>query len=153
MWKTVKKNQKLKLWQNFKMWQKKLWQKKIVPKLNSWHHLKSFLVNKINLTPKQLMYSGQRFAISQCFPLYGIEFSLFMCADSSKDTTIFVIHEWGSYSLWKISSKHHYSQSVRARELKFWDIVHLSPCVTCHMSNATCHLSSNTCHVKKRLWS
>ena len=33
------------------------------------------------------------------------------------------------------SSKPHNSQTVTARELKFWDNVHPIPCVMCHMSH------------------
>ena len=38
------------------------------------------------------------------------------------------------------------SQTVRARDLKFWEKVHLLPLVTCHMSLATCHMLHVTCH-------
>ena len=31
------------------------------------------------------------------------------------------------------SSTYHYSETVKARELKFWENVHPSPCVQCHM--------------------
>ena len=37
------------------------------------------------------------------------------------------------------SSKHCFSQTVRAKELTFWDNVHPPPCVTCHMSCVKCH--------------
>ena len=46
-------------------------------------------------------------------------------------------------------SWYHKSQTVRARELKFWENVH--PPQTCHMSCVTCHVpchvSDVTCHV------
>ena len=29
--------------------------------------------------------------------------------------------------------KHHYTQKIRVRELRFWKNVHPQPCVTCHM--------------------
>ena len=45
------------------------------------------------------------------------------------------------------SSRHHKSQIVRARELNFWENVHPSPCVTCHMSHVMCYMSCVTCHV------
>ena len=32
-----------------------------------------------------------------------------------------------------------HSQTVWARDLKFWENVHLSPCATCHMSHVLCH--------------
>ena len=38
------------------------------------------------------------------------------------------------------------SQTVRARELKFWEKVHLSP-VTCQMSRVRCHISHVTCQM------
>ena len=40
------------------------------------------------------------------------------------------------------SSRHHHFQTVRARELTFWENVHPSP-PTCHMSRVTCHV---LCH-------
>ena len=51
-----------------------------------------------------------------------------------------VIHSfiyWLSDRLDEISSKHRQSQTGRARELKFWENVHLILCVTCHMSSVT----------------
>ena len=42
----------------------------------------------------------------------------------------------------EISSKHLFSKTVRARELKFWESH-----VTCHMSCVTCHLSLVTFHM------
>ena len=55
------------------------------------------------------------------------------------------------------------SQTVRARELKFWEKDHLLPPVTCHFSHVrfhvshvrchmprvTCHMSGVACHLKK----
>ena len=38
-----------------------------------------------------------------------------------------------------------YSQTIRARELKFLENVHPTPCVMCHMSGVMCHLSPVTC--------
>ena len=38
-------------------------------------------------------------------------------------------------------SKHHYTQAVKARELKFWENVHPPPCVTCQVSSVRCHMS------------
>ena len=37
-----------------------------------------------------------------------------------------------------------HSQAVRARELNFFDNVHLPPPGTCHMSHVTCHVSHVT---------
>ena len=45
------------------------------------------------------------------------------------------------------SSKHHNSQTVRARDLKFWENVHPILCIICHMSLVTCHLSPVTYHI------
>ena len=38
-------------------------------------------------------------------------------------------------------------QTVRARELKFWENVHTPPCVTCQVSCIMCHVSGVTCQV------
>ena len=42
----------------------------------------------------------------------------------------------------QISSKHCQSQTGRARELKLWDSVHPTLCVTCHRSPVTCKKKS-----------
>ena len=52
-----------------------------------------------------------------------------------------------THPLVKISSKHSQSQTGRARVLKFWENVHPTLCVTCHVSCVTCHLSHVTCHM------
>ena len=44
-------------------------------------------------------------------------------------------------------SKHHYTQTVRARELTCWENVHPPPRVTWHMSCVMCHVSCVMCHV------
>ena len=41
-------------------------------------------------------------------------------------------------------SKYHTSQTIRARDLQFWDNLHQPLCVTCHMLHVTCHVK---CHV------
>ena len=43
------------------------------------------------------------------------------------------------------SSKHHYFQAVRARELNCWENVHSPPHVRCHESHFTCQVSHVTC--------
>ena len=51
---------------------------------------------------------------------------------------------------WPFSSRYSTnlpSQAVRAKELKFFEIVHLPPPVTYHMSRVTCHMSHYTCHM------
>ena len=40
-----------------------------------------------------------------------------------------------------------YSQTIRARELKFWENVHPTLCVMCHVSCVKCQVSSVTCHI------
>ena len=45
------------------------------------------------------------------------------------------------------SSKHCNSQTYRARELKFWENIHLTPFVMCDVPHATYHLSHITCHL------
>ena len=44
-------------------------------------------------------------------------------------------------SVVKVSSKHPHSQTVRARDLKLWENVHLPPYVMCHVSYVRCHRS------------
>ena len=51
-----------------------------------------------------------------------------------------------SHPLWKYLP-YTVSQIVRARELKFWEDVHDSPCATFHVSHFICHMSCVTCHV------
>ena len=46
-----------------------------------------------------------------------------------------------------ISSEHPNSQTVRARELTFGEMVHLPPPLMCHMSHVTSHMSCVTCQV------
>ena len=51
---------------------------------------------------------------------------------------------------WSFSSKysrHLQFQTVWARDKKLLENVHLSPCVTCHVSHITCHMSHVTCHI------
>ena len=44
-------------------------------------------------------------------------------------------------------SQHHKSQTIRAKELTFWENVHPTPCVMCHLSPVTCYLSHVACHM------
>ena len=60
--------------------------------------------------------------------------------------THFVIHwfvDWlGHWSFMKISSKHLLSQTVRARDLKLWENIHLPlSLVMCQVSHVTYHVS------------
>ena len=41
----------------------------------------------------------------------------------------------------EIYSEHLHSQTIRAREMKFRDKVHLPPLVICHISHVICHMS------------
>ena len=55
-----------------------------------------------------------------------------------------------SVSPWAFSSQsswYHKSQTTKARELKFWEIVHPPQHVTCHVSCVTCQVSHVTCHL------
>ena len=57
-------------------------------------------------------------------------------------TNTFVIHQlinWAGHPLVPICSIYCYSQTIRARELKFWENVHPTPCVMCHVSRVTCN--------------
>ena len=45
------------------------------------------------------------------------------------------------------SLKHHHSQTVKAKELKFLEDVHCSSPTTCYMSHVICHLSLVRCQV------
>ena len=60
-------------------------------------------------------------------------------------TNTFVINWFGEWSFSSKYSKHHNSQT--ARELKFWENVHPTPSVMCHVSHVsvTCHMSHVTC--------
>ena len=42
-----------------------------------------------------------------------------------------------------------HSQAVRARELKFWEKIHLSPLVMCHLSHVTWNVLHVTCHMSQ----
>ena len=58
--------------------------------------------------------------------------------------------DWLSQSSFSsIFSKHHNYQSVRARELKFWENFHPTLCVMCHISHVTCHMSPVICHLSR----
>ena len=52
--------------------------------------------------------------------------------------TIKLLHSARGYS------KHHKSQIIRARELKFWDNVHPPPHVSCQVSGVRCQVSGVT---------
>ena len=44
-------------------------------------------------------------------------------------------------------STYHYPQTVRAKEMKFWENVHTTPSVTCDVSQFICHMSHIRCHM------
>ena len=52
----------------------------------------------------------------------------------------------------KIFWKHRTSQAVTPRDLKFWENIHNTLCVMCHISNVTCCMSLVKCHVSGVLW-
>ena len=54
-----------------------------------------------------------------------------------------LVDSFGNSSFVKISSRHLHSQTIRDRELKFWEKVDLPnmSCVTCHLSHVTCLMS------------
>ena len=58
----------------------------------------------------------------------------------------FVITWLSHWSFSSRSSKHHKNQTVRARKLKFWENVHPTPYVICHLSNVTYQVSPVMCH-------
>ena len=45
------------------------------------------------------------------------------------------------------SSNHFPTQTVKARELKFWESFDPPPCVTFHVSHVSCHMSCIMCHM------
>ena len=64
------------------------------------------------------------------------------CFTNSLVTYWFTDSSFSSQSLW-----HHKSQTVRARELTFWETVHPPPSVTRHMSCVTYQVSIVKCQV------
>ena len=49
-------------------------------------------------------------------------------------------------------SKHHYTQTVRARELMFWENIHRVSHVRCHVSCVTGQVSGVRCQLDTRYW-
>ena len=62
-------------------------------------------------------------------------------------TASLLIHSFIKWSFSSKSLRYHESQTIRARELKLWENVSPSPCVTCHVSCVRCQVSHVTCHV------
>ena len=54
--------------------------------------------------------------------------------------------------LMEIYSKHCQSKTGRARQLTFWENVHLTLCVMCHVSCVMCHVSPVTCHMSNKFF-
>ena len=52
-------------------------------------------------------------------------------------TPVLLTHSFTDWLLSSRSSKHQNSQSKGAKNLKFWENVHPTPCVMCHMSRFT----------------
>ena len=48
-----------------------------------------------------------------------------------------------------VSLKHHNSQTVRLRELKYLENVYLPPHITSQLSRLTCHVSQVMCHMSR----
>ena len=48
---------------------------------------------------------------------------------------------------WPVQQAGGQSQTERARKLKFWENIHLTLCVMCHVSVVMCHVSLVMCHV------
>ena len=68
-------------------------------------------------------------------------------------TPLSLINSVSQWSFLEISPEPLHSQTLRARERKFWKMVHLA-CVTCnvwcvmyHVSHVMCHMSCVTCNV------
>ena len=55
-----------------------------------------------------------------------------------------LINSFNESSFSSHSSKHHYSQTIRAMDLDFLANIHRPMCVMCHMSRVTCHMSHTT---------
>ena len=70
-------------------------------------------------------------------------FALLFLTDgcSQACSTISIVTHWlNNSSFVEISSKHHNSQTVRARDLTFWHNVLHPLCVMCHLSHVMCHV-------------
>ena len=71
-------------------------------------------------------------------------------------TPLWFIHSLRHWWFVKISSKHLHFQTIRAKELTFWEKVHHPPHVTLrvtyHMSHVTCHVSRVMYHVSHVTW-
>ena len=62
-------------------------------------------------------------------------------------TALSLIESLTEWSFPSRSYKHHNAQTIRARELQFWENVHPTTCVSCHLSHVTCLISYVTCHM------
>ena len=58
----------------------------------------------------------------------------------------------GHRSFVKESSKHLYSQTVKARELTLLEKVHLPPHIKCKLTHVTCHMSHDKCNMSRVLY-
>ena len=74
-------------------------------------------------------------------------------------TPFSLIHSLSNWAFPSKPSKHHYTQTVRARKRKFWENIHPPLCVTCQVSGVTCqvshvrfHMSGVTCQVSHVRW-
>ena len=92
------------------------------------------------------------YCVNQTFTALGI-FTLEMLnrpgvAEAVLQTPLSLIDSFTqSGILFSKSSKYHKSQTIKARELKFWENVHPWQHVTFHVSHVTCHMLHVTCHL------
>ena len=94
---------------------------------------------RCQLSSVRYQVSGVRDQVS------GVFFSLFKVVELVRGGSVININSLRYFS--SQSSKHHYSQTVTASDLKFVHNVHHPLCVTWHMSCVTCHLSHVMCQV------
>ena len=73
----------------------------------------------------------------------------FGCIIFDTSATHSFINKLSDSSFSSKSSEHLQSQTVRARELRLWENVHITPLssVMCHMSRVPCHMWRITCHM------
>ena len=90
-----------------------------------------------SLVNKNLIYKT---CVSYIFNRPGV-------AGAVLQSPLLLIRWVGNSSYVKISSKHLHFQTVRARELKLLEKVHLPQRFECYVSHVTCHMSRVTCHV------
>ena len=89
-----------------------------------------------------------------CFTFYNFYQNVILCNyfqsrwSRGCSANTFVFKRLGDSSFSFQSLKHHYSQTIGARELTFLEKVYLH-----NMSHVTCHVSHVTCHVSHDIFS